>query len=89
MRLSELPLPPPNHARLHPARQTAREREYCKFHSRFREECLAAHWSFNLADARFQIETSRRDNEQRPRSGMKNQTPIELARVHQLNPLSA
>ncbi len=32
------------------------------FHSRFRDECLAAHWFLDLADARFQIEQFCRDD---------------------------
>ena len=45
------------------------------FHSRFRDECLAAHWFWNLADARFQIEQFRRDyNEARPHSSLGNLT---------------
>jgi putative transposase len=60
------------------------------FHSRFRDECPAAHWFLDLADARFQIETWRRDyNEERPHSSLNNQTPAEFARAHPLNRLSA
>ena len=53
------------------------------FHSRFRDECLAAHWFWNLADARFQIEQFRRDyNEARPHSSLRNLTPREFSQAH-------
>lgn len=32
------------------------ENAFESFHSRFRDECLSAHWFLDLADARFQIE---------------------------------
>jgi putative transposase len=55
------------------------------FHSRFRDECLSAHWFLDLADARFHIEHFRRDyNEVRPHSSLGNQTPAEFTRT--LNP---
>lgn len=50
------------------------------FHSRFRDECLAAHWFLSMTDARFQIESWRRDyNEVRPHSSLANRTPAEFA----------
>ena len=54
------------------------------FHSRFRDECLAAHWFLNLTDARFTIEQWRRDyNEVRPHSSLGNRTPAEFSEEHQ------
>lgn len=53
------------------------------FHSRFRDECLSAHWFLALADARFQIEQWRRDyNEVRPHSSLGNRTPREFTEEH-------
>lgn len=53
------------------------------FHSRFRDECLGAHWFWNLADARFQIEQFRRDyNDARPHSSLGNLTPREFTQAH-------
>jgi putative transposase len=50
------------------------------FHSRFRDECLGAHWFVNLTDARFTIEQWRRDyNEVRPHSSLGNRTPAEFS----------
>lgn len=55
------------------------------FHSRFRDECLSAHWFLDIADARFQIEQFRRDyNEARPHSSLGNRTPNEFTKT--LNP---
>jgi putative transposase len=52
------------------------------FHSRFRDECLSAHWFLDIADARFQIEHFRRDyNECRPHSSLGNRTPDEFTRT--------
>lgn len=52
------------------------------FHSRFRDECLAAHWFVDMADARFQIEHFRRDyNEVRPHSSLGDLTPAEFTRT--------
>lgn len=54
------------------------------FHSRFRDECLAAHWFLDLADARFRIEQWRRDyNEVRPHSSLGGRPPREFARAMQ------
>ncbi len=55
------------------------------FHSRFRDECLSAHWSLDIADARFQIEHFRWDyNEARPDSRLDNRAPAEFtAAFHQ------
>jgi putative transposase len=51
------------------------------FHSRFRDECLSAHWFLDLADARFHIEAWRRDyNEVRPHTSLGTLTPAEKAR---------
>jgi|SRR6185437_12025714 len=53
------------------------------FHSRFRDECLAAHWFLDLVDAGFQIERWRRDyNEARPHSSLGNLTPREFTQAH-------
>lgn len=50
------------------------------FNSRFRQECLNAHWFLNLADARAKIEAWRRDyNVVRPHSAIGNRPPVELA----------
>ena len=52
------------------------------FHSRFRDECLSAHWFLDITDARFQIEQFRRDyNERRPHSSLRNRTPAEFIRT--------
>jgi putative transposase len=52
------------------------------FHSRFRDECLSAHWFLDVTDARFQIEQFRRDyNEVRPHSSLGNRTPDEFTRT--------
>jgi putative transposase len=52
------------------------------FHSRFRDECLSAHWFLDLADARFQIEAWRRDyNDLRPHTSLAGLTPTEWART--------
>jgi putative transposase len=52
------------------------------FHSRFRDECLSAHWFLDITDARFQIEQFRRDyNELRPHSSLGNRTPDEFTRT--------
>ena len=58
------------------------------FHSRFRDECLSAHWFLDLADARFHIEHFRRDyNEVRPHSSLEDRTPTEFVRsLKELNP---
>jgi putative transposase len=50
------------------------------FHSRFRDECLSAHWFETLADARVQIERWRQDyNEVRPHTSLAGRTPSEFA----------
>lgn len=50
------------------------------FHSRFRDECLSAHWFETLVDARFQIERWRQDyNEVRPHTSLAGRTPSEFA----------
>ena len=55
-------------------------------HSRFGDECLAAHWFLALADAGFQIERWRRDyNEARPHSSLGNLTPTEFIEGHRTN----
>ncbi len=49
------------------------------FNSKFRAECLNAHWFLTLADAREKIEYWRRDyNEVRPRSAIGYNVPIAL-----------
>ncbi len=60
------------------------------FHSRFRDECLAAHWFLDLVDARFQIEQWRRDyNDARPHSSLGNRTPSEFIEEHRKNSATA
>lgn len=66
------------------------------FHSRFRDECLSAHWFLDIPDARFQIEQFRRDyNEERPHSSLGNRTPDEFTKTlnstqqHPIHRLSA
>ena len=55
------------------------------FNGRLRAECLNAHWSMTLADAREKLECWRRDyNEVRPHGAIGNKVPISL-----LNPTSA
>lgn len=50
------------------------------FNSRFRQECLNAHWFLNLNDAKLKIESWRRDyNTARPHSALGNKTPAEFA----------
>lgn len=50
------------------------------FQSRFRDECLSAHWFETLADARFQIERWRQVyNEVGPRTSLAGHTPAEFA----------
>jgi putative transposase len=52
------------------------------FHSRFRDECLSAHWFDTLTDARFQIERWRQDyNEVRPHTSLAGRTPAEFAKT--------
>lgn len=49
------------------------------FNSKFRSECLNAHWFMSLDDARSKMEDWRRyDNEERPHSGIGQNTPIQL-----------
>ena len=49
------------------------------FNSRFRDECLNAHWFTSLSDAQLLIETWRLDyNQCRPHSGLDYQTPEEV-----------
>jgi putative transposase len=49
------------------------------FNSKFRQECLNAHWFLTLADAREKVETWRRDyNEVRPHSAIGYNVPIAL-----------
>jgi len=49
------------------------------FNSKFRQECLNAHWFLSLADAREKMETWRRDyNEVRPHSAIGYNVPIAL-----------
>lgn len=49
------------------------------FHSRFRDECLSAHWFETLPDARFHIERWRQDyNEVRPHTSLAGRTPAEF-----------
>jgi putative transposase len=51
------------------------------FHSRFRDECLSAHWFESLLDARFLIERWRQDyNDARPHTSLGGLTPTERAR---------
>jgi putative transposase len=57
------------------------------FHSRFRDECLSAHWFLDIPDARFQIEQFRPDyNELRPHFSLGNRTPDEFTRSLNLLP---
>jgi putative transposase len=50
------------------------------FHSRFRDECLSAHWFETLTEARVQIERWRQDyNEVRPHTSLAGRTPAEFA----------
>jgi putative transposase len=49
------------------------------FNSKFRSECLNAHWLMSLDDARSKMEDWRRHyNEERPHSGIGQNTPIQL-----------
>ena len=49
------------------------------FNSKFRQECLSAHWFLTLADAREKMETWRRFyNEERPHSAIGYKVPIAL-----------
>ncbi len=49
------------------------------FNSKFRAECLNAHWFMSLDDGRRKCEAWRRDyNEDRPHSSIGNKAPIEL-----------
>lgn len=49
------------------------------FNSKFRNECLYAHWFMNLDDVRLEMEDWRRSyNEERPHSGIGQNTPIQL-----------
>lgn len=49
------------------------------FNSKFRSECLNAHWFMSLDDARSKMEDWRRYyNEERPHSGIGQNTPIQL-----------
>ncbi len=49
------------------------------FNSKFRSECLNAHWFMNLDDARSKMEDWRRYyNEERPHSGIGQKVPILL-----------
>jgi transposase InsO family protein len=49
------------------------------FNSKFRAECLNAHWFISFDDARRKCEARRRDyNEERPHSAIGNKAPIEL-----------
>ena len=49
------------------------------FNSKFRTECLNAHWFLTLADAREKLDTWRRDyNEVRPHSAIGYKVPIAL-----------
>lgn len=51
------------------------------FNGKFRDECLNEHWFTGLNDARFTIETWRRDyNHVRPHSSLGDLTPVEFAR---------
>jgi putative transposase len=60
------------------------------FHARFRDECLAAHWFFDFADARLQIEHWRQDyNAVRPHSSLGHRTPQEFAEEHLQHSITA
>lgn len=51
------------------------------FNSKFRQECLSAHWFLNLADAREKMEAWRRFyNEDRPHSAIGYKVPIALTK---------
>jgi putative transposase len=51
------------------------------FNGRLRDECLNQHWFVSLGEAREMIEEWREDyNQQRPHSGLNQQTPAEFAR---------
>lgn len=53
------------------------------FNGRLRHESLNEHWFLSLADARSQIEASRRFyNEERPHSTLARKTAAEFAREH-------
>ena len=60
------------------------------FNSKFRQECLNAHWFMSLADARKKMETWRRYyNEERPHSAIGYNVPIALTNHDSANgPLS-
>jgi len=49
------------------------------FNSKFRQECLSAHWFLTLADAREKMEAWRRFyNEDRPHSAIGHKVPVSL-----------
>lgn len=49
------------------------------FNSRFRDECLNAHWFISLADAQMLIEAWRLDdNNERPHGALDHRTPTEV-----------
>ena len=49
------------------------------FHSRFRDECLSAHWFATVTDARWLIEHWRQDyNQVRPHTSLAGRTPTEF-----------
>ena len=52
------------------------------FNGRLRDECLNASWFLNMADARYKIESWRRNyNAERPHSSLDYRTPEEFART--------
>lgn len=59
------------------------------FKSRFRAECLNAHWLLTLADAAEKLEAWRRDyNEERPHGAIGNKVPITLTKPGGITSLS-
>jgi putative transposase len=48
------------------------------FNSRFRAECLNAHWFMSLADAQKKLDWRKYNNEERPHGAIGQQTPIML-----------
>lgn len=52
------------------------------FNGKFRDECLNEHWFVSLSDARWLIESWRKEyNQIRPHSALKGRTPLEFAQA--------
>ncbi len=66
---------------IHPSKPV--ENAYIEsFNRKLRDECLSANWFLDLADARVQIEQSRRDyDEARPHNSLADRTPESFARA--------